>query len=229
MDIETFTYLVVFNSKTQKYDGPILFEANGNGTMHLFDDEMYSIFDALEFVMHMPRNTFDMFNIDENLMDASHDTPHHIVLNAFTNTILMTRLFTYIVEAQQKNPQYKTLSDAWSGIIASNAIHELTATSKRFQKWMNEPGENGKPRIVDFQLNRCVGRLRRTHIYSDTIAILKEMLAEEGMEGKFDNILSQNDFFPESFFYQFLGSPENVFLYSEIFGKYIHRNMQNSD
>lgn len=49
------------------------------------------------------------------------------------------------------------------------------------------------------------------------------------MEGKFDNILSQNDFFPESFFYQFLGSPENVFLYSEIFGKYIHRNMQNSD
>lgn len=113
MNIETFTYLVVFNSKTQKYDGPILFEANGNGTMHLFDDEMYSIFDALEFVMH--------------------------------------------------------------------------------------------------------------------IAILKEMLAEEGMEGKFDNILSQNDFFPESFFYQFLGSPENVFLYSEIFGKYIHRNMQNSD
>ena len=127
------------------------------------------------------------------------------------------------------HPQYKTLSDAWSGIIASNAIHELTATSKRFQKWMNEPGKNGKPRIVDFQLNRCVGRLRRTHIYSDTIAILKEMLAEEGMEGKFDNILSQNDFFPESFFYQFLGSPENVFLYSEIFGKYIHRNMQNSD
>lgn len=152
-----------------------------------------------------------------------------IPVNAFTNTILMTRLFTYIVEAQQKNPQYKTLSDAWSGIIASNAIHELTATSKRFQKWMNEPGENGKPRIVDFQLNRCVGRLRRTHIYSDTIAILKEMLAEEGMEGKFDNILSQNDFFPESFFYQFLGNPENVFLYSEIFGKYIHRNMQNSD
>lgn len=65
---------------------------------------------------------------------------------------------------------------------------------------MNEPGENGKPRIVDFQLNRCVGRLRRTHIYSDTIAILKEMLAEEGMEGKFDNILSQNDFFPRIIF-----------------------------
>ena len=33
----------------------------------------------------------------------------------------------------------------------------------------------------------------------------------------------------EDFSYQFLGSPENVFLYSEIFDKYVHRNMQNSD
>ncbi len=153
----------------------------------------------------------------------------YIPVDAFANTVLMTRLFTYIVEAQQKNPQYKTLSDAWSGIVASNAIHELTATSKRFQEWMHESGKNGTPRIVEFQLNRCVGRLRRTHIYSDTITILKEMLEEEGMKGKFDNILSQNDFFPESIFYQLLGSPENVFLYSEIFDKYIHRNMQNSN
>lgn len=94
---------------------------------------------------------------------------------------------------------------------------------------MHKTGKNGIPRIEDFQLNRCVGRLRRTHIYSDTIAILKEMLIEEGMKGKFDNVLTQNDFFPESFFYQFLGSPENVFLYNEIFDEYIHRNMKNSD
>lgn len=152
-----------------------------------------------------------------------------IPVNAFANTILMTRLFTYIVEAQQKNRQYKTLSDAWSGIVASHAIHELIATSERFQKWMHKTGKNGIPRIEDFQLNRCVGRLRRTHIYSDTIAILKEMLIEEGMKGKFDNVLTQNDFFPESFFYQFLGSPENVFLYNEIFDEYVHRNMKNSD
>ena len=150
-----------------------------------------------------------------------------IPVDAFANTILMTRLFTYIVEAQQKNSQYKTLADAWSGIVASNAIHELCAASKRLQKWMHEIGVNGTPRIVDFQLKRCIGRLRPTHIYSDTIEIIKEMLAEEGMEGKFDNILNQNDFFPESFFYQFLGSPENIFLYNEIFDKYIHQNMKN--
>lgn len=65
--------------------------------------------------------------------------------------------------------------------------------------------------------------------YSDTITILKEILAEERMQGKFENILGQNDYFPESVFYQFLGSPENVFLYSEIFDNYIHRNMENSN
>ena len=143
-----------------------------------------------------------------------------IPVNAQHNMILMSRLFVYIAEAQRKSPQYKTLSDAWSGIVASNAIHELMATSDKFKKWMHEVGKNGIPRTVDFQLHRCVGRLRKTHIYSDTITIVKEMLEEEGMTGKFGNIISQNDYFPESFFYQILGCPENIFLYNEIFDQY---------
>lgn len=143
-----------------------------------------------------------------------------IPVNAHRNLILMTRLFTYIAESQHKNSQYETLADAWSGIVASNAVHELMLESKRFHEWMHKNGKNGIPRIVDFQLNRCVKRLRTTHIYSDTIEIIKEILEEEGMQGKFDNILSQNDFFPESFFYQFLGSPENIFLYNETFDEY---------
>ena len=143
-----------------------------------------------------------------------------VPVNAHNNMILMTRLFTYIAESQKKNPQYRTLSDAWSGIVATNAIHELMATSDRLKTWMHATGKNGRARIVDFQLHRCVGRLRKTHIYADTITILKEMLAEEGLTGKFDNILSQNDYFPESFFYQFLGCPENIFLYNEIFDEY---------
>ena len=148
-----------------------------------------------------------------------------IPVNAQHNMILMTRLFVYIAEAQRKNPQYKTLSDAWSGIVASNAIHELMSTSDRFQRWMHDPGKRGISRIEDFQLNRCVGRLRQTHIYSDTITILKELLEDEDMAGKFDNIISQNDYFPESFFYQLLGCPENIFLYNEILDQYIQQHI----
>ena len=58
-------------------------------------------------------------------------------------------------------------------------------------------------------------------MYKDTIEIVKEMLHEESMDGKFDNILSQNDYFPESFFYQWIGFPENVFLYNEVFDEAI--------
>ena len=147
-----------------------------------------------------------------------------IPVNAQSNLLLMLRLFTYVVEAQHKNKQYKTLSDAWSGIVATNAIHELMAKSEKFKIWMHSVGKNGKRRIMDFQLERCVGRLRPTHIYSDTITIIKEMLLEEGMQGKFDNILSQKDYFPESVFYQLIGSPENIFLYNEIFDECIQRN-----
>lgn len=91
------------------------------------------------------------------------------------------------------------------------------STSRRFEQWMHSKNREGSIRLIDFQLNRCVGRLRLSHVYSDTITIIKEMLNEEGLNGKFGDILDMNNFFPESFFYQFIGNPENVFLYNEIF------------
>lgn len=41
-------------------------------------------------------------------------------------------------------------------------------------------------------------------------------VAEEGRINDFSNLLNQKDYFPESFFYQWLGMPENVFLYSKL-------------
>ena len=64
-------------------------------------------------------------------------------------------------------------------------------------------------------------RLHGPTIYGDTIEVIKEMLREEGMEGKFDDVLSQGNYFPESFFYQWIGFPENVFLYNEVFAETI--------
>lgn len=133
------------------------------------------------------------------------------------NMILMTRLFSYIAEAQKGSTQYKTLADLWSGLVAGNAIHEMMSDSKKFYEWMHGYNSDGMPRIIDFQLSRSVGRLRLSHIYSDTIQIVKEMLDEEGLSGKFANILDERNYFPESAFYQFIGSPENVFLYNKIF------------
>ena len=92
----------------------------------------------------------------------------------------------------------------WNGIVITNALHEILSESKRLKTWMHQIGKNGIPRTVDFQLNRSVGRLRNTHSYSDTIIIIKEMLKEDGLEGKYSNILDQFDCFPESFFISLL-------------------------
>lgn len=149
-----------------------------------------------------------------------------IPINAYRNMLLMIRLFTYILEAQRGSKQYKTLADAWTGVVATNAIHELIYDAPRLKQWMHNVGTNGVPRIIDFQLRRSVDRLRLGTTYRDTIALLKEMLRDEGMEGKFDDVLSGNNYFPESFFYQIIGYPENIFLYNDVFAEYLAAEMK---
>lgn len=151
-----------------------------------------------------------------------------IPISAKRNMILINRLYTYIAEALKGSMQYKTLSDAWSGIVATNAIHEMAETSRKFFKWIWGMNAKGKLRMVDFTMERSVGRLDGRTMYADTISIVKEMLHEEGLEGKYDDLLNQENYFPESFFYQWVGFPENIFLYNEVFAKsidYIRTNV----
>ena len=140
-----------------------------------------------------------------------------IPVNARRNMFLMNRLYTYIAAAQEGSAQYKTLSEAWSGVVATNAILEMKEASPSFSKWLMGKNADGNARFLDFILNRSVGRLHNRTMYADTIAIIKEMLHEEGLDGKFDDVLSQDNYFPESFFYQWIGFPENVFFYNKIF------------
>lgn len=144
-----------------------------------------------------------------------------IPVNAKRNMILTNRFYTYIAEAQKGSTQYKTLSEAWSGVVATNAIHEIAETSKRFSEWIWGKNNEGKLRMMDFTMGRSVGRLHGRTMYADTILIVKEMLHEEGLDGKYDDVLNQENFFPESFFYQWIGFPENIFLYNEVFAKTI--------
>ena len=140
------------------------------------------------------------------------------------NMVLINRLYTYINEAQNGCKMYKTLSEAWSGVVATNAIHEIAASSQNFYQWIMSKNDNGELRLMDFSMKRSPGRLHGSSMYKDTIEIVKEMLHEEGMDGKFDDILSQDNYFPESFFYQWIGFPENIFLYNEVFDAAIEKD-----
>ena len=68
-------------------------------------------------------------------------------------------------------------------------------------------------------MKKSVGKLHGPTMYADTISIIKNMLHEEGEDGRFHDIFEQKNFFPESFFYQWIGFPENIFLYNEVFEK----------
>lgn len=142
-----------------------------------------------------------------------------IPVNARRNTILLNRLYTYIAEAQKGSSQYKTIADAWAGIVATNAIFEIAQASKNFQQWIFGKGKSGKTRLKEFTMKKSVGKLHGPTMYADTISVIKDMLHEEGEDGKFHDIFEQKNFFPESFFYQWIGFPENIFLYNEVFEK----------
>ncbi len=43
------------------------------------------------------------------------------------------------------------------------------------------------------------------------------------MDGKFDDVLSDKKYFPESYFYQMIGYPENVFLNSSYLSEYVEK------
>lgn len=142
-----------------------------------------------------------------------------IPISVERNLVLFSRLLLYIAEAQKGSKQYKNISEVWSGVVTTNAIHELIESSSRLKKWMYSNNKNGILRLEDFELNRCPGRIKSTTAYADSICIIKEMLFEEGMQNSFSNILDLNDYFPESSFYEWMGCPENVLLYSEIISK----------
>jgi hypothetical protein len=153
-----------------------------------------------------------------------------VVLGAFIpvdirrNALLMGRLFVYMQEAQDGNKQYNTLIDAWTGVVATNAVNEIFASSERLFHWGMSKGKNGTIPFQQFTMKESRGRLRLNHVYEDTITILREIAKRDDMIDYFNSIINSKGFFPESVFYQIVGYPENIFLYSEIFERFHHQN-----
>ena len=137
-----------------------------------------------------------------------------IPIQAKRNAFLFSRLFFYILSAQLGSNQYRNLSEAWSGVSATNTIIDLASCSKDFENWLFS-GEINDSNWYKFTTKESVGLLRRYSIYSDTIKIVKEMLTSQGISNSFNNILNENDYLPETFFYQWIGSPENIILFDD--------------
>ena len=132
------------------------------------------------------------------------------------NATLYQRLFVYIREAMEGGKLNQTILDAWMFVVATNAVNEIVSGNKSLQLWFASPNKNGIIRTEDFMLKRSAGRLHGANIYDETVSILREMAVDDGLGDYFDSVIRSQGFFPESLFYQMIGSPENIFLYHPV-------------
>ena len=130
------------------------------------------------------------------------------------NALLMGRLFANLAKAVcTGDNRFKTFQDVWHFTATTNALHDILAGNESMRIWASEK-KNGQSVIDQCFSERASGKLRPTHIYDDTVALLKEIAHEERIEGKFDSWLANPGFVPESIFYAILGWPDRV-----VFGK----------
>lgn len=142
-----------------------------------------------------------------------------IPVNVMRNGLLMSRLFLRIMEAQRGERKIRTLSEAWSITVASNAVNEIIESSQDLKNWYMKKRNDGTTPIFDFEREVNKGRLRKTHVYEDTIVLLKELAKKDNLDKAIDDFINTYSYFPESIFYQMIGYPENVFLYNPVFEK----------
>lgn len=128
------------------------------------------------------------------------------------NGLLMMRLLLYISETLKGEYDYKNLAEVWKFTVSSNAVNEIVESTKALKEWSLTPRKDYSFPMKDFQHRDSINKLRYTHVYTDTIKVLREIAEKDGVLNKLDNALSNDCNFPESVFYQLIGSPENVLL-----------------
>jgi hypothetical protein len=101
---------------------------DNNGTMHLFDENLNGTLDAIEYIMHLPRNVFDVYDLDENFMASSYDTPHLIILlpdSAITTYKIDTTVPTLFVLADDCDTQTISKCKKRNPLLGVYYVHEL--------------------------------------------------------------------------------------------------------
>ncbi len=136
------------------------------------------------------------------------------------NAVLLVRLFTEIFEVRKGWSDMRTLDEIWSHIVCTNPIHEIISSMNgrisKLELWANTKRKDGSLPQEDFKMKDSVGRLRCTHAYEDTVNILREIAYRDGIGEYYDSYIESIGFFPESIFYQLIGTPENVFFRNEV-------------
>jgi CHAT domain-containing protein len=127
------------------------------------------------------------------------------------NALLMVRLVNYLTEALAQREDLETLADVWRFTMASNAVNEVLDAVVSVRK-ADARGDIENSVMTEFMLRRSPGRLRAARVYTDTIAVLQEILDERDQGHLLAPVARAWDFLPESLLYVLLGDPECIRL-----------------
>ncbi|PAD82760.1 hypothetical protein CHH57_13160 [Niallia circulans] len=106
----------------------------------------------------------------------------------------------------------KNLSEVWQHVVSSNAVLEIIDSTTSLKRWAMTKREDGTWPLKEFQLEEAPKKLKFADVYSDSINILKNIAERDGVLNKLNNSLREDNYFPESLFYQLLGYPEHIIL-----------------
>ena len=135
------------------------------------------------------------------------------------NTILLLRFFTDIFGVRDGWSPMRTLDEVWCHTVGTNAVHEILSSSDKLNKWANTE-KNGTFPVSEFKKQAFSEKVRTTHVYEDTKKLLRKLAVRDGMEKYFDAIIRDDNYFPESVFYQLIGFPENIFVKNPLMRTY---------
>ena len=127
------------------------------------------------------------------------------------NGILVNRFLTYLEAAQDNTVGHRTIADIWHHTATTNALNDIVFSNPGISEWA---ASFHKGQLVTelFTLERSVGRLRKNHVYEDTVTILREIAEETGDLTRFNSWIDSTGYIPESLFYCMIGWPEQIVL-----------------
>lgn len=137
---------------------------------------------------------------------------NYIPVDVTKNAKIMCRFLINIAETQAGRNSYNDILEVWQHVVSSNAILEIADSHPKIKKWLYSDYSCGISNWLRFTQIECVNRLTYQNTYTDTLKIIKDMSQGKLKPEYIDAILRNDDFFPESLFYEFNGYPEYIYL-----------------
>lgn len=125
------------------------------------------------------------------------------------NSTFMTRLLVYMSESIGGSEAHVTLLDLWHRVQTNTVILDVLYGNPKLLEW-GYSDENGTPPVVEFMGTRSVGRLRTSHLYEDTEAVLLEIAEDRGEKDAVQRWLRTPGYVPESMMYTIVGDPSSI-------------------